>query len=138
LPDLNFLNSNCCSVHALTCPVDLFVFCVWRCWMSRFPLGPLTLPLSLVGLRFAQAGAPPPVFRAFAAPHGDFSARFFLSAQFGRRPRPMLLNLMKAELEIIVSFYMKIQPNMMLQVNDMMHLGNIKNEMRHWREVFRL
>jgi hypothetical protein len=38
----------------------------------------------------------------------------------------MLLNLMKAELEIIVSFYMKIQPNMMLQVNDMMNLPKHK------------
>jgi hypothetical protein len=47
--------------------------------MSRFPLGLWTLPLSLFGLRFAQAGAPPPVFGAFAAPHGDFSARFFLA-----------------------------------------------------------
>jgi hypothetical protein len=29
-------------------------------------------------------------------------------------------------LEVIVSLYMKIQPNKMLQVNDMIHLGNIR------------
>jgi hypothetical protein len=46
--------------------------------MSQFPLGPL--PLSLFGLRFAQAGAPPPVFRCFSAPLGEACAVSFPSS----------------------------------------------------------
>jgi hypothetical protein len=43
----------------------------------------------------------------------------------------MLSNLIKLALEDIVSFHMKIQPNKVQQVNDMTHIGNIKNEIRH-------
>jgi hypothetical protein len=45
---------------------------------------------------------------------------------------------MKLALGAIVSFHTKIQPNKMQQINDITHLGNIKNEIRHWRVVFHL